>query len=37
MKTSIALHDGEEAAGRVFPNNNVRRTFQCRTFFPKAA
>jgi hypothetical protein len=37
MKTSIALHDGKEAAGRVFPNNNVRRTFQCRTFFPKAA
>ena len=37
MKTSIALHDREEAAGRVFPNNNVRRTFQCRTFFPKAA
>jgi hypothetical protein len=30
------LHD-RQAAGRVFPNNNVRRTFQCRTFFPKAA
>src|SRR5947207_15745213 len=27
MKTSIALHDGEEAAGRVFRNNKVGAPF----------